>query len=916
MEAELILFFVSMLVFGTIIVLLVNKRNLSIRDRRMKYFYPMGIAALVWIVLNAVTIVINPKYFPYVYTAKVIFVIIEVYLCTWFLINFAESKLADSRIFRSVLIIIPVVDLLLLLTNPLHWLFFTAYNYPIAIKGPIFNIHVFLIVSSLLFSSVIVVIYVAKNFKQYPLLSLTTIGVIIPIVLNMLFSFNLIKFEHDMSPVGYIFLIIAFLYFANVTRLDTTKRLSHALAEITKTSALSSGIVEESAKIIAQEACQALSTNSIRIGIWNFLEEKAVVKSITYYCLQSGKHSIQDDLDLSGCPEYLRLLKSERVILINNVKIPNPLSPILDSYGPNICALLDAPIRIAGKLVGIVCIEQDRCREFPQKREWTTEEQNFASSLADFMAIAISSFERHKIMHRVETMMSNLPGMVYQYLNNPPSFTFTFVSEGSLELVGYTPEELMGNSLQKFVEMVHPEDLDQLKKQVAKTLSVGSPLETTYRIVLKDGTIKWIWERSRVVEFELDGTAHLFEGFYTDITEQKRLEAAEAANLRKQNEAEAKISEADERAQLIFDTAPLASCMFGKYRDVVDCNQEVVKMFGIPSKEFFLNNFFTLLIPKYQPDGALSAEVSEENARIAFEKGYHRFECMHQKLNGEPLPSEITMVRVKYRGEYAIAGYFRDLTEQKAMVQLAKQQAEAEAANRAKSSFLASMSHEIRTPMNAIIGMAELALRADNIDTAREHVSTVKHASANLLSIINDILDLSKIETGKLEIVSKDYLFSSLINDVINIIRMRATDSRLHFVVNIDCSIPNALIGDEIRIRQALLNILGNAVKYTENGYVSLTVRVTQIEEETVRLGMEVKDTGIGIKEEDMKNLFREYAQFDMEKNKGIEGTGLGLVITRNILEAMGGDIGVKSEYGRGSVFTINLPQQIRSNKA
>jgi PAS domain S-box-containing protein len=533
MKGELILFFISMLVFGTIIVLLANIRDVGIRDRRMKFFYPLGISALFWIVLNAVTIVINPLYFPFVYTAKVTFLISTVYIGTWFFINFTELKLADSRVFRSVLILISVVDILLLLTNPLHWLFFTAYDHPIATKGPLFYIHVVLIVSSLLFSSVIIAVYVAKNFRQHPLLFLTTIGVITPIVLNMLFSFNLIKFEHDMSPVGYIFTIITFLYFANVTRIDTTKKLSQALAVITKTPALSSGIVEESANIIVQEACHALSTNSIRVGIWNITEDTTVIKNISYYDISTGKHTVQPDFDLANCPEYLRLLKSERVIPINDVRIPNPLSPCLEAYGPNICALLDSPIRVGGKLVGIVCVEQDRCSDFPGKREWTTEEQNLVSSLADFMTIAISNSERRMIMHRTETMMSNLPGMVYQCLNDPPNFTFTFVSEGSLELMGYTPEELMGNAAMRFIDMVHPDDADDLEKLIAETLSVGLSLETTYRIVMKDGTVKWIWERSRVVEFMEDGTALLLEGFYTDITEQRRLEAAELANRAK-----------------------------------------------------------------------------------------------------------------------------------------------------------------------------------------------------------------------------------------------------------------------------------------------------------------------------------------------------------------------------------------------
>ena len=238
---------------------------------------------------------------------------------------------------------------------------------------------------------------------------------------------------------------------------------------------------------------------------------------------------------------------------------------------------------------------------------------------------------------------------------------------------------------------------------------------------------------------------------------------------------------------------------------------------------------------------------------------------------------------------------------------------QAEQGSRAKSDFLAKMSHEIRTPMNAIIGMAELALRADDINAAREHIITVKQSGGNLLSIINDILDFSKIETGKLEIVPGDYLFSSLINDIISIIRMRVLDTLVRFVVNIDGNIPNALFGDEIRIRQVLLNFLSNAVKYTEKGFVSFTVRGEKAGEDTINLIMEVTDSGRGIKPEDLPNLFDEYMQVDLKKNKNIEGTGLGLAIAQNIIKAMGGQISVQSEYGKGSTFTVKLPQKVRS---
>jgi len=228
-----------------------------------------------------------------------------------------------------------------------------------------------------------------------------------------------------------------------------------------------------------------------------------------------------------------------------------------------------------------------------------------------------------------------------------------------------------------------------------------------------------------------------------------------------------------------------------------------------------------------------------------------------------------------------------------------------------KSDFLAKMSHEIRTPMNAITGMTELALRENMPHDAKEHILTIKQASSHLLSLINDILDLSKIESGKLEIIDAPYSFSSLINDVVSIIRMRIVDTNIRFVVNTDSRIPNALFGDETRIRQILLNILSNAVKYTQKGYISFAVFGEITEEDTVLLTIEVSDTGKGIKDEDIKKLFGDFVQVDLTSGKDIEGTGLGLAITKNLVAAMGGEIGVISKYQKGSTFTITLPQKI-----
>ena len=245
--------------------------------------------------------------------------------------------------------------------------------------------------------------------------------------------------------------------------------------------------------------------------------------------------------------------------------------------------------------------------------------------------------------------------------------------------------------------------------------------------------------------------------------------------------------------------------------------------------------------------------------------------------------------------------------------QLEVKATEARKASRAKSVFLAKMSHEIRTPMNAIAGMAELALREKEPDTVRRHIFTIKQASANLLSIINDILDITKIESGKMEIVLDNYLFSSLMNDVISIIKTRLIDSHLRFAVNIDSNIPNDLYGDETRVRQILLNLLSNAIKYTDEGFVSFTVTGALLDEENINLNITVRDSGRGIKQEDMNKLFEDFSQLDTAKNKSIEGTGLGLAITWNILKVMGGDIEVFSEYGKGSTFIVTLPQKFNS---
>jgi signal transduction histidine kinase/CheY-like chemotaxis protein/HPt (histidine-containing phosphotransfer) domain-containing protein len=240
-----------------------------------------------------------------------------------------------------------------------------------------------------------------------------------------------------------------------------------------------------------------------------------------------------------------------------------------------------------------------------------------------------------------------------------------------------------------------------------------------------------------------------------------------------------------------------------------------------------------------------------------------------------------------------------------------KEAGKANAANIAKSNFLSQMSHEIRTPLNAIMGMGELALYSDTLPKIREYLKGIKQAGQNLLLLIDDILDFSKIETGSLQIVPAPYYMASLLDDIINIIQIRIGGKPILFSVEVDPNLPARLLGDEIRIRQILFNLLTNAVKFTNQGMIELKVSAGARTEEKADLPIviTVTDTGIGIKEEDMDSLFKSFVRLDMVINKSIEGSGLGLSITRSICQAMGGAITASSEYGKGSVFTAVIPQ-------
>ena len=296
--------------------------------------------------------------------------------------------------------------------------------------------------------------------------------------------------------------------------------------------------------------------------------------------------------------------------------------------------------------------------------------------------------------------------------------------------------------------------------------------------------------------------------------------------------------------------------------------------------------------------------------RIDFESPYAYFAS---RLGGLTIET-IVMIVAGYALSSIMSNHYRTLIEQYKNLKKEKDVSEkAIAASEAKSAFLSNMSHEIRTPMNAVLGMNEMILRECDDADILTYSEGIRVAGGTLLGIINDILDFSKIEAGKLEIIPVEYDLSSLINDLVNMIQKRADEKGLQLVLDLDSETPKILRGDDVRIKQVITNILTNAVKYTEKGSITFSVGFEKCgdDPDSVLLNVAVKDTGIGIKKEDMDKIFSEFERLDEMRNRSIEGTGLGMSITQKLLQMMGSELKVESMYGLGSRFSFTLKQDV-----
>jgi len=482
--------------------------------------------------------------------------------------------------------------------------------------------------------------------------------------------------------------------------------------------------------------------------------------------------------------------------------------------------------------------------------------------------------------------------------NNP-----TFVSEQAKEFFGIDDVSLITNNLlsisPEFQPCGTPTEIMAVEV-VSKTYEVGYHcFEWLHH--KKDGTL--VPSECIFKHFVTSAGKDMLVSYTRDLTELKRAQEIERT--------------VKERAQALLDSSPMVCGIFNEEYKIVEINQKAERLFGIANKQEFIDNS-EAFFPKYQPDGTLSCEKCASLLKLAFERGSVRYEWYYKTSDGTPIPCEEILERIKIGDRDYLLVYIRDLREEKALLaELVDALNNEQAANRANKQFLTKMSHEIRTPLNAVLGIAEIQLQKSVNPPEMEEAFSRIHRSASMLrSLIDDILDLAKVEAEKMEIFSNAYELVSLIVDTVQLNLMNIGSKRIEFSLKVEDELPSSLIGDELRIKQILNNLLSNAFKYTLEGTVSLSFSMESAPEfDDVVMTICVSDSGRGMTDEQIDKLFDSgFKRFNVEDNRQIEGVGLGMSITHSLVKMMRGSISVKSKKGRGSSFTVKIPQKRQGN--
>ncbi len=509
-------------------------------------------------------------------------------------------------------------------------------------------------------------------------------------------------------------------------------------------------------------------------------------------------------------------------------------------------------------------------------------------------------------------MVNTIPGTVYQCLMDE-HYTMNYISDEIEVLSGYPASDFIGNKHRTFESLTHPDDREHIADTIKQAIDNNESFSIEYRIIDKNDQVHWVYEKGAAV-FDEKGTVERLDGTIIDITDRK--EAEQQLHSQKQY-----------YEQLIQNFNAPAFVLDAKHH-VVIWNKSLEQLTGIKAKEVLgthdsWRGFYTSARPCLAD---LVLDESKGNIDELYDShSTHPFvEGGKRTLNWCTMPTgekkyfdfDACPIRDEQGNIIAVIEVVKDLTvRKKAEMALNEAKEDAEAATRAKSDFLANMSHEIRTPMNGIMGMVELAMDTDLTQEQREYLQTIDSSAESLLTLIDDILDFSKIEAEKLELDPIDFDLRERLGETLATLAVRAHKKGLELAYDVDTDVPDMLVGDVHRLRQIVVNLVGNALKFTDKGEVVVRVKKVATDADIAELEFSVIDTGIGIPKERLDNIFQAFEQADTSTTRKYGGTGLGLTICSRLSEIMGGRIWVESTEGWGTTFFFTLKMGISELK-